>query len=52
VQAKFYDYLTHTNILAALSDRIGFVVAPVLEDITGFLRKRVAEIVSRDKNPM
>lgn len=39
----FYDFLTHTNILAALSDRIGFLVAPVLDDITRFVRRRIRE---------
>lgn len=40
----FYDYLTHTNILAALSDRIGFLVAPALDDITLFVQRRIAAI--------
>jgi len=39
----FYDFLTHTNILAALSDRIGFLVAPVLDDITTFVRRTIRE---------
>jgi acetyl esterase/lipase len=43
-RAVFYDFLTHTNILASLSDGIGFLVAPVLDDISGFLRKRLEEI--------
>ena len=43
-RAVFYDFLTHTNILAALSDRIGFLVAPVLDDIALFLKRRIAEI--------
>jgi len=42
----FYDFVTHTNILAALSDRIGFLVAPALEDIGAFLQRRIAEITS------
>lgn len=43
-RAVFYDFLTHTNILAALSDRIGFLVAPVLDDIASFLARRIREI--------
>jgi len=43
-RAVFYDFLTHTNILAALSGRIGFLVAPVLDDIAAFLKRRSAEI--------
>jgi acetyl esterase/lipase len=46
-----YDYLTHTNILAALSDRIGFLVAPVLDDIAAFTGKRInAILAARDGN--
>lgn len=45
-RAIFYDRVTHTNILAALSDRIGFLLAPVLDDVTGFLARRSAEIRS------
>jgi acetyl esterase/lipase len=41
-----YDYLTHTNILAALSSRIGFLVAPVLDDVACFLARRCREIAS------
>ena len=43
-RAVFYDFLTHTNIVAALSDRIGFLVAPVLDDIASFLRRRIREL--------
>jgi acetyl esterase/lipase len=43
-RAVFYDFMTHTNILASLSDGIGFLFAPVLDDISAFLRKRLAEI--------
>jgi acetyl esterase/lipase len=43
-RAVFYDFLTHTNILAALSDRIGFLIAPLLDDIENFLRRRIREI--------
>ncbi len=43
-RAVFYDFLTHTSILASLSDGIGFLVAPVLDDITAFLKKRIVEI--------
>jgi acetyl esterase/lipase len=43
-RAVFYDILTHTNILASLSDGIGFLFAPVLEDVSAFLKKRIAEI--------
>ena len=43
-RAVFYDFLTHTNILAALSDRIGFLVAPVLDDIASFLTRRTIEV--------
>lgn len=40
----FYDHLTHTSILAGLSDRIGFLVAPVLDDIVAFVSRRVDEL--------
>jgi len=43
-RAVYYDFLTHTNILAALSDRIGFLLAPMLDDIASFLARRTAEI--------
>lgn len=43
-RAVFYDRLTHTNILAALSDRIGFLFAPALDDIESFLTRRIGEI--------
>lgn len=45
-QAKvvLYDFLTHTNILAALSDRIGFLVGSVLDDISGFVGQRIFEL--------
>jgi acetyl esterase/lipase len=46
-RAVFYDFLTHTNILASLSDGIGFLFAPVLEDVSGFLKKRIAEIEAK-----
>ncbi len=45
-RAVFYDNVTHTNILAALSDRIGFLLAPVLDDVTGFLDRRSEEILA------
>lgn len=44
VKAVFYDLLTHTNILAALSDRIGFLFAPVLDDVTSFLDARLRRL--------
>lgn len=43
-RAIFYDSLTHTNILAGLSAQVGFLFAPVLEDIAWFLRRRILEI--------
>jgi acetyl esterase/lipase len=43
-RAVFYDFVTHTNILGALSDRVGFLVAPALDDISAFLDKRIAAI--------
>jgi acetyl esterase/lipase len=39
-----YDYLGHTDILATLSDRVGFLIAPVLDDIDVFLRHRLEAI--------
>ncbi|HYC56598.1 MAG TPA: alpha/beta hydrolase [Candidatus Binatia bacterium] len=36
----FYDTLTHTNILGGLSHRVGFLLGPVLDDITQFLQTR------------
>jgi acetyl esterase/lipase len=48
-RAVFYDFLTHTNILASLSDGIGFLFAPVLEDVSAFLKKRIAEIEAKAK---
>jgi len=44
VRVVFYDFVTHTNIIAGLSDTIGFLVAPVLEDISAFLARRVRQI--------
>jgi acetyl esterase/lipase len=39
-----YDFVSHTNILGALSDRVGFLFAPALDDITRFLERRGREI--------
>jgi acetyl esterase/lipase len=45
----FYDFLTHTSILGGLSDRVGFLLAPILDDISRFLTRRIAELTSTDK---
>ncbi|MFN2426545.1 MAG: alpha/beta hydrolase [Candidatus Binatia bacterium] len=45
-RAVFYDSLTHTNILAALSGRIGFLFAPVLDDVAGFLKRRIVQLTA------
>lgn len=50
-RAVFYDYLSHTNILAALSGRIGFLVAPVLDDIESFVERRLAAIAGAGERP-
>ncbi|HYC01048.1 MAG TPA: alpha/beta hydrolase [Candidatus Limnocylindrales bacterium] len=39
VRAIFYDTLTHTNILGALSHKVGFLLAPVFDDIVSFLQR-------------
>lgn len=43
-RAIFYGGVTHTSILGGLSDRVGFLVAPVLDDIEAFLARRIREI--------
>ena len=40
----FYNHLSHTDILATLSDGIGFLLGPVLGDISAFLRTRIGEV--------
>jgi acetyl esterase/lipase len=47
-RAIFYDFVSHTNILGALSDRVGFLFAPALDDITTFLERRRREIQEGD----
>jgi acetyl esterase/lipase len=42
--AIFYDFVNHTNILAGLSDRVGLLFAPVLDDVTRFIGRRATEI--------
>lgn len=43
-RAIFYGLLTHTNILAGLSAKVGYLFAPVLRDIEEFLARRTAAI--------
>lgn len=42
--AVFYDRVTHTTILGGLSDQVGFLVAPVLDDVEAFIERRLVEI--------
>ncbi|MFN2375020.1 MAG: alpha/beta hydrolase [Candidatus Binatia bacterium] len=47
----FYDFLTHTSILGGLSHRVGFLLAPILDDISRFLTRRITELTSPEKPP-
>jgi len=46
-RAIFYRGITHTNILAGLSERVGFLFCPVLEDISAFVDRRLKDLADR-----
>lgn len=43
-RAVFYDRATHTSILAGLSEKVGWLAAPVLRDVEAFLARRKAAL--------
>lgn len=47
-RAVFYGGVTHTSILGGLSDRVGFLVAPVLDDVEAFLSHRIRQLRQGD----